>query len=36
VIAGAPPGGSYVRAVRTGATGIDEGVSPPALRGELQ
>jgi len=36
VIAGAPPGGAYVRAVRTGATGVDEGVSPAPLRGEQQ
>lgn len=34
-IAGAPPGGPYVRAVSTGATGVDEGVSPAALPGEL-
>ncbi len=36
VIAGAPPRGPYVRAVRTGATGVDEGVSPVPLAGELQ
>ncbi|HET6868609.1 MAG TPA: hypothetical protein VFH80_22040 [Solirubrobacteraceae bacterium] len=34
VIAGAPPGGDYVRASAGGATGVDEGVSPPALVGE--
>lgn len=34
VLAGAPPGGSYVHATSSGATGVDEGVSPPALLGE--
>lgn len=34
VIAGAPPGGSYVQAAAGGATGVDEGTSPPALLGE--
>jgi hypothetical protein len=34
VLAGAPPGGSYVHATSSGATGVDEDVSPPALLGE--
>jgi hypothetical protein len=36
VIAGAPPGGSYVQATAGGAGGVDEGTSPPALAGEQQ
>ena len=36
VIAGAPPRGPYVRPVRTGATGVDEGLSPVPLAGESQ
>lgn len=34
VIAGVPPGGSYVRATPAGATGVDENSSPPTLTGE--
>ncbi len=34
VLAGVPPGGSYVQPTPTGATGVDEGSSPPALVGE--
>ncbi len=32
--AGTPPGGSYVQATTSGATGVDEGTEPPALAGE--
>jgi hypothetical protein len=31
---GTPPGGSYVQATATGATGVDEDVSPTPLAGE--
>jgi hypothetical protein len=31
---GAPPGGSYVGATSSGAAGVDETTSPPALLGE--
>ncbi|MGH2859558.1 MAG: hypothetical protein ACRDMJ_18955 [Solirubrobacteraceae bacterium] len=34
VISGAPPGGSYVRPVAGGASGVDEGVSPSPLPDE--
>jgi hypothetical protein len=36
VVAGRPPGCPYVRPVWTGATGVDEDVSPPPLRDEQQ
>jgi hypothetical protein len=34
VIAGAPAAGAYVQPTAGGATGVDEGTSPPALVGE--
>lgn len=34
VIAGSPPGGQYVWATSDGATGVDEGASPPPLARE--
>jgi hypothetical protein len=36
VIAGAPRGGHYVHATRSGASGVDEGASPPPLAGEAR
>jgi hypothetical protein len=34
VIAGRPPGGSYVRATYRGAAGVDQSISPSCLRSE--
>ncbi len=34
VISGAPPDGSYVQPIATGAAGVDEDADPPALAGE--
>jgi hypothetical protein len=33
-MAGVPPGGAYVQPTASGASGVDEGSSPPALLGE--
>jgi hypothetical protein len=35
VVAGSPPGGSYVQATRSGATGVDESIVPAPLPSEL-